>query len=298
LALLFAGGAAPARAAEPAPAAPPTPPDALAASAVDSPADAQGDQLLRAGELAAAAAAYQQAIDLNLGSAATHVKLGRVELWRGDHRAAQRALRRALELEPAHAEAHLLLGETHDELGHDRRARREYRRAFQLEPALTDPVRHPEVARNRQALAALLELWHDELDADPARASAGAGSFAAAPTAVRSPAVVRPRAAARATPRAAPAAKAEVVIDASDLRSRGSVNQLQPSGQSESGRRRFPSAPRTPTRYTPPPPPPPEPEPEPEPEDLEALEEAEAEATAEEEEPLPEEEEEPPPSGL
>ena len=310
-ALLFAAVAPAARGAEPAP----LPSGAIATPAEGTPADARGDELLLAGDLAGAAAAYRQAIDLNLGSTATHAKLGRVELERGERLAARKVLRRALELDPEHVEAHYLLGVTYDGLGFDRLARRHYRRAFELEPALTDPLRHPEVARRRRALSVLLGLWHEKLDAsaDGAGTSPTPGFGAALPSALRSPERLEPpprplsssgsvappsartasRSASSSRPRSVSGSKPDRVIDASDLRSRSSVNQAQPSGQAGIGRPRLPSAARgTPTRYTPPPPPPDEPEVEPEPDDLESVE---AEESAPEEDEPPAEEEEPPP---
>lgn len=182
LALLLGGGAVVARSSEPAAAQVPPAADRHDDS---SRAVRLGAELEVAGDAVGAAAAYRRASELDPASATPHVYLGRLALDGLRRFEAWQELRRALELEPERAEAHYLLGEVYDELGFDWLAKKRYRRAFELEPALADPLRHPEVSRNRQALATLLLLWQEESGVASGVADAGAGAATAAATATR-----------------------------------------------------------------------------------------------------------------
>lgn len=196
-----------------------------------------GDELQLAGDLDAAGAAYRQAIALDPGSPTAHYKLGRLTFERGHRFAARRELLRALELDSSHAEAHYFLGAVHDRLGFERAARKSYRRAFELAPELADPIRHPEVSRNRQALATLVLLWQGEGRA-PVDAQATSPVAAAATRTDPSGEGAEPSSSVKRPQPGRSAKSGDLVVDPSDLRSGGSVNQLvAPGSRSREGSR-------------------------------------------------------------
>ena len=69
-----------------------------------------GNLRLRRGDYLAAAASYQQAVDLDSNSAAAHSNLGAARLYQGEFPEAITAFQRALQLNPNSAEVHCNLG--------------------------------------------------------------------------------------------------------------------------------------------------------------------------------------------
>ena len=252
---------------EPLPAAPPAPRD------VASEELAIADRLFVAGDLEGGEAALRRAVEANPESAEARYRLGRLLVENGRASAGARELRRALELDPADAEATFALGVAEDERGHERAARRHYRRAFELDPTLADPRRHPEVARQRQALAALLELWQDDAAAtalaraaiapapatgsERGSAETSRGSGEAAARASQGGGYARVTGGERGAPRpdgsqpeldisgsgdrarsARPRSGDEAVIDSRDIQGGSFVNQIVSPGEPAGGSRR------------------------------------------------------------
>ncbi|MGC2518098.1 MAG: tetratricopeptide repeat protein [Burkholderiales bacterium] len=92
-----------------------------------------------AGDLRAAAAAFQRALDLDPRFARAHYQLGNVCQDEKRWTEAEEHFRAALTIAPAHAEAHNNLGVVLQMLGRLAEAQASYARAAELKPALTQP---------------------------------------------------------------------------------------------------------------------------------------------------------------
>ncbi|MBN3852651.1 tetratricopeptide repeat protein [Paraburkholderia sp. Ac-20340] len=97
--------------------------------------DNLGSVLSSENDLAAAEAAWLQAIELDSSFTSSYYKLGTLWMGQGYVEAAEAALRRAIELDPRHVDAHLNLGILMGERGWFDEAQVSLRHALAIEPA-------------------------------------------------------------------------------------------------------------------------------------------------------------------
>jgi hypothetical protein len=116
---------------------------------------AQGNTLVRAGDLAGAAEAYRRATELDRRHATAFANLGNVQRLLGDAEAAERSHRAALRIDPSQAGFHFNLGRALEALKRSDDAIAAYRRAIERDASLVP-------ALNNLALLLHATGKHDE----------------------------------------------------------------------------------------------------------------------------------------
>jgi len=107
---------------------------------------------------------YRKAIELDPEPASPHFNLALLLERRGEHRAALKELEIVVEREPEHAWAHYQIGTIYQRWGLDGRAVRSYARAFRFDPSLAEARINPHVLDNPLIERALLRAHENASD--------------------------------------------------------------------------------------------------------------------------------------